>query len=439
MFSDKEINLIEEIIKSENLKISAQIHKETADFSADLNSKSHLLSSARQVALASDGALENIRIEAFKKFGNAVFQAYEKILKLNPTVITKDEIKVIKTEMAARINSWTTNANIAHQGPTISFPVTEILKDIEIKLELLFMELEKKNPPKPVNLNTLKQIYEQKLNDLKTSDYPQAFSRLKGFWDYVSKSDIFKSKIKKLENLDPQTETIASQMMNGDYYLEELNDERKAALGLSIVKRYVGGANYGFTRNLEKDIKEQGNHVYKGFLEKYYIFAFFEYFQFYLIELANDQNQEEGKASNTINETYVDLERIKEIEALPNTFFDFSRLIQMLKELNNSFENNNFISVIFLVRAIIDHVPPLFGESTFDQFCANHGGKSFKDAMNHLQITSRKIANANLHIPIRKKESLPNKTQINFSQDLDILLAEIIRNHKTIENQNAKK
>ena len=47
--------------------------------------------------------------------------------------------------------------------------------------------------------------------------------------------------------------------------------------------------------------------------------------------------------------------------------------------------------------------------------------------MEHLQNSSRKIADSNLHTLIRGKESLPSQIQVNFSNDVDVLLAEIIR------------
>jgi hypothetical protein len=55
------------------------------------------------------------------------------------------------------------------------------------------------------------------------------------------------------------------------------------------------------------------------------------------------------------------------------------------------------------------------------------GGRSFKDAMHHLENAARKVANAHLHTPIRKSETLPNAQQVNCSQQLDVLLAEIMR------------
>ncbi len=135
-----------------------------------------------------------------------------------------------------------------------------------------------------------------------------------------------------------------------------------------------------------------------------------------------------GKQSKpiVIGGGYIDKSRVKSLKK-KNGKFDFSRLLQMLKELNHAFSVENYISVILLIRAILDHVPPIFGLNTFSEVANSYGGKSFKDSMLNLENSSRKIADSYLHTKIRRKESLPSKTQVNFSNDLDVLLAEIVR------------
>ncbi|MDO8686590.1 MAG: hypothetical protein Q7K11_00065 [Candidatus Berkelbacteria bacterium] len=123
---------------------------------------------------------------------------------------------------------------------------------------------------------------------------------------------------------------------------------------------------------------------------------------------------------------YLDKKRFQALKKKSGKF-DFSRLLQMLTELDRAFSLENYISVILLVRAILDHVPPIFSLNTFAEVTNNYGTRSFKDSMSHLENSSRKIADSYLHTKIRSKESLPNKTQVNFSNDLDVLLAEIIR------------
>lgn len=81
-----------------------------------------------------------------------------------------------------------------------------------------------------------------------------------------------------------------------------------------------------------------------------------------------------------------------------------------------------------LVRAITDHVPPVFGMSSFAQVAANYGGsQSFKKSMQHLQGSLRNIADGILHEQIRNRGALPSPQQVEFRQDLDRLLGEILR------------
>jgi hypothetical protein len=47
--------------------------------------------------------------------------------------------------------------------------------------------------------------------------------------------------------------------------------------------------------------------------------------------------------------------------------------------------------------------------------------------MKHLQGSLRALADGNLHTQIRRTESVPAQTQINFWADLDKLLEETIR------------
>lgn len=127
-------------------------------------------------------------------------------------------------------------------------------------------------------------------------------------------------------------------------------------------------------------------------------------------------------------EPYVDLERIKELGAIKSDNFDLVKLIKLCEELNESYANGCYLAVAMLVRAILDHVPPIFECKSFAEVANNFAGsRSFKHSMANLENSSRKIADAHLHGQIRSKETLPNKTQVNFSNDLDVLLAEIVR------------
>jgi hypothetical protein len=55
------------------------------------------------------------------------------------------------------------------------------------------------------------------------------------------------------------------------------------------------------------------------------------------------------------------------------------------------------------------------------------GGRSFTDTVRGLDDAARKIADAHLHMPMRKSEVLPVAQQVNFAPQLDLLLSEIVR------------
>ncbi|PIY72190.1 hypothetical protein COY87_02250 [Candidatus Roizmanbacteria bacterium CG_4_10_14_0_8_um_filter_33_9] len=124
---------------------------------------------------------------------------------------------------------------------------------------------------------------------------------------------------------------------------------------------------------------------------------------------------------------FVHPARIKELKALKNTDFDISKLVRFCEELNIAFSCECYLSTAMLVRAIADHIPPIFEKNTFTEVSNNHGSKSFKESMKNLDNSSRKISDSHLHTQIRKKEVLPNSNQVDFSNDLDVLLAEIYR------------
>lgn len=124
---------------------------------------------------------------------------------------------------------------------------------------------------------------------------------------------------------------------------------------------------------------------------------------------------------------YVHRGRLDDLSEIKNENFDLVKLIRLCEELNIGFQNGNYLSVTILIRAILDHVPPIFRFKTFVEVSNNYGGKSLKKSLQNLQSSSRNIADAYLHEPIRSKESLPNETQIDFRNDLDVLLSEIIR------------
>ena len=125
---------------------------------------------------------------------------------------------------------------------------------------------------------------------------------------------------------------------------------------------------------------------------------------------------------------YVHQSRLSELLTISSNDFDLSKLVRLLEELISCHREGNYYAVIMLCRAIIDHVPPIFGAKNFNEVVSNYGGaKSFKESMERLNKSSRKIADQHLHTQIRSSETVPTITQVDFSNDLDVLLSEIVR------------
>lgn len=125
---------------------------------------------------------------------------------------------------------------------------------------------------------------------------------------------------------------------------------------------------------------------------------------------------------------YVVEQRLTQLSEADSPNFDFTRLLALLYELNSASRNRNYLSIAFLVRAVIDHIPPIFGLHTFAELTNNYPStKSFKKHMQHLSNSLRNVADGYLHVPIRNKEELPLFTQVDFRSPLDQLLGEVVR------------
>lgn len=135
-----------------------------------------------------------------------------------------------------------------------------------------------------------------------------------------------------------------------------------------------------------------------------------------------------GKRAGANNAaSFIADSRIDELRKLTSPDYDFQKLIRLCEELNSSYDNGNYHATAMLTRAVLDHVPPIFGKSNFVEVANNYGGQSFKATMQHLDKASRKVSDDHLHGQIRKKDTLPTPQQVWCGQQLDVLLAEIVR------------
>lgn len=148
------------------------------------------------------------------------------------------------------------------------------------------------------------------------------------------------------------------------------------------------------------------------------------------IEVKLDQRLVDFQKSlpNSKTQPYVAEERIKELSEIESKVFDNTKLIRLLIEINTAYNNDSYLSIGILVRAVIDHIPPIFKCNTFAEVANNYKGtRSFKGAMKRLNDSLRNLADSYLHVQIRRKENLPTINQVDFRAELDALLSEISR------------
>lgn len=147
----------------------------------------------------------------------------------------------------------------------------------------------------------------------------------------------------------------------------------------------------------------------------------------FLIDKVVAQNRggsEKVHKQDTSMTAYIDKNTLLRLNKIQNENFDLSRLISLCKELDDNYSFGNYHSCAMLLRAILDHIPPIFGKSNFTDVCAQHGNRSFKDIVRPLNETAKKIGDDYLHSQISKKVLAVTKTQVSFQANLDSLLNE---------------
>lgn len=140
-------------------------------------------------------------------------------------------------------------------------------------------------------------------------------------------------------------------------------------------------------------------------------------------------NKAHDETTDIMKLPFVSTKRINIIQSSSNPSFDCARLVNLCKELNDCAYRDNTNAVAMLTRAILDHIPPIFGFKSFAEVASNHGGggKSFKAASERLEKQMRSVADKFLHLQIRNKEVVPDMHEVNFSQELESVLSEVCR------------
>lgn len=72
------------------------------------------------------------------------------------------------------------------------------------------------------------------------------------------------------------------------------------------------------------------------------------------------KNGRSGKKAFIGKGSFIAIQRLKELRGIKSDDYDLTRLIRMCEELDDNFSNKNYIASIALIRAILDHIPPIF-------------------------------------------------------------------------------
>ena len=86
-----------------------------------------------------------------------------------------------------------------------------------------------------------------------------------------------------------------------------------------------------------------------------------------------------NKKIKTNNGEFVNSARIEVLKKLTSSQFDFGKLIKYCEEINICYQNECYLAVVLLTRAVIDHIPPIFNAPNFENAYGHNGSRSFKD------------------------------------------------------------
>lgn len=122
----------------------------------------------------------------------------------------------------------------------------------------------------------------------------------------------------------------------------------------------------------------------------------------------------------------IDPGLIERLSHAQSPTFDVAFLVQMCREINSCFAHGNLVATTLLMRAVLNYVPPLFGQDTFTQVVAN-SGRSQRDSFDHLESGLRRIADFHTHRRIGPTELYPSPAQVEpFKPQFELLLQQVV-------------
>lgn len=111
---------------------------------------------------------------------------------------------------------------------------------------------------------------------------------------------------------------------------------------------------------------------------------------------------------------------------VPASKFDATVLVRLCEEINSCYSHGNIVATILTMRAVLNYVPPVFNQKTFERVLA-HSERSVKENFSHLQEGLRKIADYHTHRTMTKSDSYPSENQVEpFKPQFEFLLHQVL-------------
>jgi hypothetical protein len=143
----------------------------------------------------------------------------------------------------------------------------------------------------------------------------------------------------------------------------------------------------------------------------------------YLREASKDPEYEMGVINNS---AFLDQAVFSQLKSARLSAFDLKKLVRFCEELNDSYRRGNYLACALLIRAVMNHIPPIFGAQNFAQV-VSCSGRSVKAVLSRLEDEARPIADLHTHKQIRSQESLPTKHQVEpYKASFEILIQEVL-------------
>lgn len=122
---------------------------------------------------------------------------------------------------------------------------------------------------------------------------------------------------------------------------------------------------------------------------------------------------------------FISQSAIDELKDMRVPEHDARKLIRFCEEINSSYAQGNLFAVMLLLRALMNHVPPIFGRRTFKEVVAQ-SSRSVKEILKPLEDIARDIADHHSHATVRHNEPLPSISQVDpFKPSVEFFVHEL--------------